>query len=71
MPQMAEKPARNYRLQVELSPEEVVAIEGFCFDGRYPTRAAAARELLRRGLADADKVRPQNPAPAKLSTADK
>jgi hypothetical protein len=23
--------------------------------GRYPTKAAAVRELLRRGLADADK----------------
>ena len=61
MPQMTEEAARNYRLQVELSTEEIAAIDGFRFDGRYPTRAAAARELLRRGLADADKGPPPKP----------
>ena len=61
MPQMAEEPARNYRLQVELSTEELAAIDGFRFDGRYPTRAAAVRELLRRGLADAARDSPKNP----------
>ena len=61
VPQMAEEPARNYRLQVELSTEEIAAIDGFRFDGRYPTRAAAVRELLWRGLADADKDSPPKP----------
>ncbi len=55
---MAKEPARDYRLQVELSTEEIAAIEGFRFGGRYPTRAAAVRELLRRGLADAEKDSP-------------
>jgi hypothetical protein len=61
LPQMAEESARNYRLQVELSTEEIVVIDGFRFDGRYPTRAAAVRELLRRGLAEAERTRGQNP----------
>jgi hypothetical protein len=33
----------------------IKAIDDFQFNGRFPTRAAAIRELLRRGLADAAK----------------
>ena len=42
---------RPERLQIMLSAEELVAVENFRFDKRMPSRAAAVRELLRRGLA--------------------
>jgi hypothetical protein len=42
---------RTYRLQLELSEEDYRAIEDFWFRERLPNRAAAVRELLRRGLA--------------------
>jgi hypothetical protein len=41
---------RGERLQVMLSPEELVALDDFRFQHRMPTRAAAIRELLRLGL---------------------
>ena len=41
---------RDERLQVMLSPEELVAIDDFRFRHRMPTRAAAVRELLKFGL---------------------
>ena len=34
-----------------LSPEEVTALDDFRFKSRMPSRAAAVRELLKRGLA--------------------
>lgn len=42
--------ARDERLQVMLSPEELRAVDDFRFKHRMPTRAAAVRELLRLGL---------------------
>jgi hypothetical protein len=42
---------RGERLQIMLSPEELVAVDNFRFQHRMPTRAAAVRELLRLGLA--------------------
>ena len=42
---------RAERLQIMLSPEELQALEDFRFKSRMPSRAAAVRELLRRGLA--------------------
>ena len=42
---------RTYRLQVWVSDDEERAIEDFRFRVRLPSRAAAIRELLRRGLA--------------------
>src|SRR5690242_5564027 len=42
---------RPDRLQVMLSPEELSALEDWRFSNRLPSRAAAIRELLRRGLA--------------------
>ena len=42
---------RDERLQIMLSPEELVAVDDFRFKRRMPSRAAAVRELLRRGLA--------------------
>jgi hypothetical protein len=44
-------PARAERLQIMLSPEEVTALDDFRFKSRMPSRAAAVRELLKRGLA--------------------
>jgi len=43
--------AREERLQVMLTPEEVNALDDFRFKTRMPSRAAAIRELLKRGLA--------------------
>ncbi len=42
---------RGERLQVMLNGEELSAVEDFRFKTRMPSRAAAIRELLRRGLA--------------------
>jgi hypothetical protein len=42
---------RPERLQIMLSAEELTAVEDFRFGKRMPSRAAAVRELLRRGLA--------------------
>jgi hypothetical protein len=42
---------RGERLQIMLSPEELLAVDDFRFRHRMPTRAAAVRELLKLGLA--------------------
>ncbi|MBS3650070.1 hypothetical protein KEU06_15770 [Pseudaminobacter sp. 19-2017] len=42
---------RGERLQIMLSAEELEAVENWRFEKRMPSRAAAVRELLRRGLA--------------------
>lgn len=42
---------REQRLQIMLMDEELAAIDDWRFARRMPTRAAAVRELLRRGLA--------------------
>ena len=41
---------RGERLQIMLSAEELLALDDFRFKERMPSRAAAVRELLRRGL---------------------
>jgi hypothetical protein len=41
---------RSERLQVMLSAEELIAVDEFRFENRLPSRAAAVRELMRRGL---------------------
>lgn len=45
------KGPREERLQVMLTPQELRALDDFRFQRRMPSRAAAIRELLRRGLA--------------------
>ena len=45
---------RDERLQIMLSDEELTALDDWRFAMRMPSRAAAIRELLRRGLADID-----------------
>lgn len=42
---------RGERLQIMLEEAELAAIDDFRFKRRLPSRAAAVRELLRRGLA--------------------
>jgi len=42
--------SRAERLQIMLSPDELVVLDDFRFKRRMPSRAAAVRELLRRGL---------------------
>ena len=41
---------RGERLQLMLSPEELKLIDDFRFKQRMPSRAAAVRELMKRGL---------------------
>jgi len=42
---------RGERLQIMLTEEEVKALDDWRFQKRMPSRAAAIRELLKRGLA--------------------
>lgn len=41
---------RGERLQIMLSDEELSALDDWRFSARMPSRAAAIRELLKRGL---------------------
>ena len=41
---------RDERLQIMLTQEELSALDDWRFARRMPSRAAAVRELLRRGL---------------------
>ena len=43
--------ARDERLQIMLSAEELLVLDDFRFKARMPSRASAVRELLKRGLA--------------------
>ena len=43
--------ARGERLQIMLTREELEALDNWRFTKRMPSRAAAVRELLKRGLA--------------------
>lgn len=42
---------RGERLQIMLRGEELTLLDNFRFKARMPSRAAAVRELLKRGLA--------------------
>ena len=42
---------RLVRLQIMLNSDELEAIENWRFKTRMPSRAAAVREIMRRGLA--------------------
>lgn len=43
-------PTRGERLQIMLTEEELAALDDWRFSRRMPSRAAAVRELLKRGL---------------------
>jgi hypothetical protein len=63
---MAEKTAkgnelsRGERMQIMLEAAELRALDDFRFANRMPSRAAAVRELLRRGLS-AEGMAVENP----------
>lgn len=48
---MSDDQTRGERLQIMLSPDELTVLDDFRFRVRMPSRAAAVRELLKRGLA--------------------
>jgi hypothetical protein len=48
---MSQDNTRGERLQIMLAPEELQVLDDFRFKQRMPSRAAAVRELLKRGLA--------------------
>ena len=43
--------SRPERLQIMLTEDELAALDDWRFQRRMPSRAAAVRELLKRGLA--------------------
>jgi hypothetical protein len=47
---MAEHRIRGERLQIMLTPDELMVVDDFRFKKRMPSRAAAVRELIKRGL---------------------
>jgi len=52
-------PKRTEKLQIMLDDEELKVIDDWRFDHRMPTRAAAIRELIRRGLIAEDVEEPE------------
>ena len=50
---MTAKGRRTERLQIIVDTDELALIDDFRFKSRMPSRAAAVRELLRRGLGSA------------------
>ena len=65
MPDRSQK--RSERIQLMLDVDELEAIDAWRFDNRLPTRAAAIRELIRRGLMN-EAMEP--PATKDLRTSD-
>ncbi|MGF1624501.1 MAG: hypothetical protein ACFCVH_06425 [Alphaproteobacteria bacterium] len=53
---------RTEKLQLMLNDEELRTIDDWRFEHRIPTRAAAIRELLRRGLLSRDVGSPEENA---------
>ena len=48
---MTSELTRGERLQIMLTDKELEAVDNWRFSRRMPSRAAAVRELLKRGLA--------------------
>lgn len=48
---MADQESRGERLQIMLTGDELTLLDDFRYKTRMPSRAAAIRELLKRGLA--------------------
>ncbi|HVV66404.1 MAG TPA: hypothetical protein VHC42_13125 [Rhizomicrobium sp.] len=48
---MTSELTRGERLQIMLTEKELNALDNWRFEARMPSRAAAVRELLKRGLA--------------------
>ncbi|MEM9010629.1 MAG: hypothetical protein AAGE18_05330 [Pseudomonadota bacterium] len=66
------RPKRTEKLQVMLGPDERSAIDDWRFKNRMPSRAAAIRELIRRGLLVSDDFSdpPQNAASGEFRVTD-
>jgi hypothetical protein len=58
--------ARGERLQIMLTEEELRLLDDWRFGQRMPSRAAAVRELLKRGLAAEGRAEPE----ARLRSSD-
>lgn len=54
MPKQDKPPKRTEKLQLMLGLDELKAIDDWRFENRLPSRAAAIRELIRRGLLVSD-----------------
>ena len=62
---------RTEKLQLMLDVEELNAIDDWRFENRLPSRAAAIRELIRRGLsADEFDDPPQDAASGEFRVVD-
>jgi len=48
---MSDTQNRGERLQIMLTGDELILLDDFRYKARMPSRAAAVRELLKRGLA--------------------
>jgi hypothetical protein len=48
---LADQESRGERLQIMLTGDELTLLDDFRYKTRMPSRAAAIRELLKRGLA--------------------
>lgn len=57
-------PKRTEKLQLMLDLEELKAIDDWRFENRLPSRAAAIRELIRRGLITNEFEEPPTEAPS-------
>ena len=53
---------RSERIQLMLDLDELEAIDAWRFDNRLPSRAAAIRELIRRGLMNCELDPPETRA---------
>ena len=58
------QPKRTEKLQLMLDIEELKAIDDWRFENRLPSRAAAIRELIRRGLISNEFSDPPADAPS-------
>ena len=64
MDKMAIPPKRTEKLQVMIGEDELKAIDDWRFDHRLPSRAAAIRELIKRGLNTSEFDPPETDAPS-------
>jgi len=62
---------RFKRLQVMLTAQELGVLDEFRFEYRMPSRAAAIRELLKRGLAAGGGLAPEGVRSIEFSVIDR
>lgn len=68
----AKPPKRTEKIQVMLDDDELAAIDDWRFEKRVPSRAAAIRELIRRGMRVDDQFNdpPQDAASGEFRVTD-